>query len=133
MSDIITNARKWLNTPWMHNQKTKHIGVDCIGFLFAVAEESGYVFPPLPPNYTRIALKDGIREYLDSNLISSTTIQTESVLLFQFAGYNNHVAIAASSNSIIHASYSHRKVVEHPLDGIWLRTLKGIWTIPPKQ
>lgn len=127
MSRVIEVARSWLGTSWMHNQKVKGIGVDCIGFLFAVAEECGYDLPSIPSNYPRTALDDGIRKYLDANLIPCEEIKAERVLLFQYAGFNNHVAIATSANSIIHASYTHKKVVEHPLDGIWLRTLKGVW------
>lgn len=129
MRDLVTVAREWTGTPWMHGQRTKLIGVDCVGFLFAVAEDCGYHLPQMPNNYTRTALNDEIRQYLDLNLKPSHDIKRNAILLFQYAGYNNHVAIATSEHSIIHASYSHKKVVEHPLDGIWLRTLKGIWTL----
>ena len=132
MSRVIEVARSWLGTTWMHGQRVKGIGVDCVGFLFAVASECGYDLPPLPSNYERIALKDSIREYLNTNLIAYPDIVSEAVLLFQYSGFNNHVAIATSTNSIIHASYTHQKVVEHPLDGVWLRTLKGVWIYPEK-
>lgn len=123
--DLTTSARDWINTPWRHNTCKKGLGVDCVNFLFAVAKESGYKLPPLPSNYSRVTVNDEILTYLNTNLQKVSTIERDTVLLFQFAGYNNHVAIATSTNTMIHASQSHRKVLEHPIDGIWLRMLKG--------
>ncbi|HET8688175.1 MAG TPA: NlpC/P60 family protein, partial [Methanosarcina sp.] len=111
-------AREWLGTPWRHNCQVKGVGVDCINFLEAVAKESGYDIPPIPSHYGRTAIDDGIREYLNQYFIPSHTITTGTILLFQFGGYNNHVAIATSETTMIHASFRHKKVVEHPIDGL---------------
>lgn len=129
-SKLIEVARTWIDTPWMHHQRVKGIGVDCVGFLFAVAQESGYDLPPMPKNYNRTAISDDIRNYLNNNLLPTDVLDEGTILLFQYAGYNNHVGIATSKESVIHASSSHKRVVEHPLDGVWLRTLKGMWILP---
>lgn len=129
--ELVKQARTWLNTPWRHQRAEKHRGVDCINFLWQVAYDSGLVLPQIPERYSRMAMKDEIKIYLDKNLtpVQKTDIQTGRVLLFHFAGFNTHVGIATSNSRFIHASQAHKKVVEHELDSIWLRTHKGTWEV----
>lgn len=128
---LVNSAREWLNTKWHHNQCVKNVGVDCINFLYASGIEAGLTLSPIPEVYGRIAYSDGIKSYLNQHfhLKQYNEIELGDILLFQFSGYNNHVAIATSFNTMIHASASHEKVVEHSIDGIWRRMLKGVWMI----
>lgn len=131
MSILISKAREWLGTSWQHNQRKKGIGVDCVNFLTEVAKESGYQLKPIPKEYGRTPITDGIRTYLNENLEykNSRDIESEDILLFKFAGYNNHVAIATSINTMIHASLPHKRVIENSIDELWLRMLTGIWRL----
>ncbi len=128
---IIEIARSWLNTPWHHNQNKKGLGVDCVNFLASVAIESGYDIPPIPKKYGRIATSTEIEDYLDVHFIRKNRtkeLNKTDLLLFKYSGYNTHVAIATSENTIIHASLGHGKVIEHPIDGVWWRILKNTWS-----
>lgn len=128
---IIEIARSWLNTPWHHNQKQKGLGVDCVNFLASVAIESGYEIAPIPKKYGRIASSNEIESYLDLHFIRNIDkkiLNKTNVLLFKYSGYNTHVGIATSHNTMIHASLPHGKVIEHPIDGVWWRILKNSWS-----
>ena len=130
---IIDNARTWIGTPWRHNQQKKGVGVDCVRFLEAVARESGIVIPALPENYNRIAQNNAMKRYLIQHFerVPHSERRMADVLLFQPNGLNNHIGIATSATTVIHASQRDQKVVEHNLDGIWLKMLKngGTWRL----
>lgn len=38
-SEIIRAARDWLGTPYVHQGRLKHVGVDCAGVVIGVAKE----------------------------------------------------------------------------------------------
>lgn len=130
-NQLVISAREWLGTKWQHNQCKKGLGVDCVNFLYAVAIESGLTIATIPKSYGRLAIGSEISDYLSRHFIlkPNLTIEESNILLFQFSGYNNHVAIATGKDSMIHASASHKKVVEHTIDNRWLRILKGVWKI----
>jgi hypothetical protein len=131
MSDIKSVARTWLGTPWQHNQKVKGLGVDCVNFLIEVAKESGLKIEKIPLSYGRTAIDNQIERYLERNFIkkSDLSIEENNILLYRFSGYNNHVAIATSSTTIIHANSKVGKVVEHSIDGVWKRCLESVSVI----
>lgn len=125
---LIIEARSWLGTKWMHNQCLKGVGVDCINFIWAVTSQCGLEGSAVPSRYARIARYNQIEQYLDEHLIMTEQLIPSNILLFESAGFNNHVAFATDCG-MIHASSTWGKVVEHPIDGIWCRTLKKQWQI----
>jgi cell wall-associated NlpC family hydrolase len=129
MNKLVLSAREWLGTAWMHRQCVKGIGVDCVNFLYAVGIDAGLDLSPIPDGYGRVAVGDDITDYLSRHFVKKDDLSIEegNILLFKFSGYNNHVAIATSANTMIHASASHKKVIEHSIDGKWQRILKGVW------
>jgi len=130
-NQLVISAREWLGTKWMHNQCKKGLGVDCVNFLYAVGVDAGLKLSPIPERYNRVARGDDIADYLSRHFEKKDdlTIEEGNILLFKFSGYNNHVAIATSSATMIHASANHKKVVEHSIDGKWQRILKGVWEV----
>lgn len=145
---LIEVARTWLNTPWKHNGKVKGVEVDCVNFLLESGKEAGLKLPDLPDQYGRVAIADDITKYLEENLEKkhidiepyiksnavfkdSGIIEAGNVILYKLVGYNTHVAIATSSNTIIHACNYKRynKVIEHPIDGVWRNRINSIWII----
>ena len=133
MQNLIDSARTWINTPWQHNQRIKGIGVDCVNFLSAIAHESGLNIEEIPESYGRTAIDNQIEEYLKRNftLKNSLEIEENNIILYTFSGYKNHVALATSPTTIIHANSRVGKVVEHQIDGIWLKFIASIWVIIP--
>lgn len=129
--DLIEKAREWIGTEWHHNQRQKGIAVDCVNFLSEVAKESGLEIEEIPEEYGRVATENKIELYLDRNFLkkSSDIIERNDIILYSFFGLNNHVAIASSETTIIHASQKEGRVVEHTIDGIWLKRIKGVWRV----
>ena len=128
---MIAEAREWLGTPWKHNRQDKYRGVDCINFLWAVGITAGLELEPIPEEYARTEKDNEIGQYLDRHFAKTTqaNLHQGCILLMRFSGFYSHVALATSKCTIIHASLRHNKVVEHQLDGIYLRIIKGIWEV----
>lgn len=129
--NLIKIAESWIGTPWQHNQCKKHVGVDCVQFLQSVARASGYYLPEIPARYGKVARDNSIEIFLNQNFIKKNNkkIRRTNILLFCFQGYNNHVAIAVDTKTIVHASFKEKKVVKQALDPTLIRILKGVWTL----
>ena len=129
----IMEARSWIGTPWRHNKKEKGRGVDCINFLHQVARSVNVHLPPIPERYQKTPLKNEIEEYLKGSFrrCLDSKIEKARVLLFTFQGYKTHVAIATSKDWMIHACNlgRHHMVIEHPIDGVWKRTIDSVWEV----
>lgn len=124
---VIEKAKSWRGTKWQHNQRVKGVGVDCINFLYAVAIESGIEIEPIPESYGRLPIFGEIEAYLDRNFTTADDIEPCCILLFNWSGYGCHVALATPNNRMIHANQKIGEVVEHHIDGIWIRSLKKIY------
>jgi cell wall-associated NlpC family hydrolase len=132
---FIEIARSWLNTKWQHDQQIKGVGVDCVNFLMGVAIEYGCDLPSIPKNYDRISRNDEILDYIANNfrLIykgekgNIDDMNSTDIAVFKVSGYSTHVGIITYPYIIIHADNRVGKVIEHNLDGVWLRKLDSIW------
>lgn len=126
---FIEIARSWLGTKWQHDQQIKGIGVDCVNYIMAVAIEYGFELPPIPKNYNRFSRNEEIVQYAQDNLdsILIEEMDTADIAIFKVSGYSTHVGIITAPYKLIHACNKTKKVIEHNLDGVWLRTLHGIW------
>ena len=131
---IINVARSWLYTPWKHNQKIKGVGVDCVNFLVAIAEEVKYPIEPIPENYARLPKTLEIKEYLDNNFIARPKedwcdLEATNILLLEIDGRLCHVAMATSPTTMIHANQRLGRVAEHAIDGIWSNKIRGVYRL----
>ncbi len=124
----ITEAREWLGTKWQHHQQTKGVAVDCVGLLMAAASVSGVNYGEIE-NYYRHPNGDALLNRFDSlfQRVELSDHQAGDILLFRFSGIPHHVGMLTSRDDMIHASFSARKVVEHPLDSFWQRRLVAIF------
>jgi cell wall-associated NlpC family hydrolase len=132
---FIKIARSWLGTKWQHDQQIKGVGVDCVNFLTAVAIEYGCDLPPIPKNYERVSRNNEIIDYIADNfnciykkgIQTKIEMKTTDIAVFNISGYSTHVAIITEPYKIIHADNRVGRVIEHNLDGVWLRKLESIW------
>lgn len=127
-SEIVAEAKSWLNTPWHHQGRFKGVGVDCIGLVIMVGVDLGLLDATLMEieelhNYGRFPQAVRLIKYLDENFdrIPKTQGRPGDVGVFQFSpAGEKHMGIL-SEYGIIHAlnSPSVMKVVEHRIDDRW--------------
>lgn len=42
-AEVVSEARSWIGTPWVHQHRTKGVAVDCVGLVIGVARALGIV------------------------------------------------------------------------------------------
>lgn len=119
---VVSTARSWLGTPFVHQARLKHAGVDCVGLVIGVGKELGIIDPSFDViEYARIP--DGIRLMAGAkaNLIEvpHAEMQVGDIVVVKFDKYPQHFGFLGDYRhggfSIIHAASAYGKVVEQRL------------------
>lgn len=128
-AEAIADAYLWLGTPYLHQASVRGVGTDCLGLVGGVARDRGtaeglaWAADPNFKGYGRTpharTLLEGTDKYLERIRLAEVT--AGDILLMKFAVEPQHFAFISRMDPtyIIHASSSHRKVVEHRLDEVW--------------
>ena len=137
---IVTAARAWIGTPYVHQQSTRGAGCDCLGLLRGVWREVLGAEPEAIPAYSR----DWSEPQGDERLwraavrhLQVKDIAAEApgdVILFRMrdASVAKHLGLQANigtTPSFVHA-YSGRGVVESPLSRPWGRRIVARFEFP---
>lgn len=117
--DIITEARRWIGTPWRHQGRSR-AGVDCVGLVVMVARNLG-LEPEDVTGYAR--RQDGrtllrhLHKQLDQKFIINWKIGYIGV--FKESAFPIHVGFLSNREgvpTVIHAHARRRQVIEEALD-----------------
>lgn len=126
---LIEEARSWIGTPWVHHQRCKGVGVDCVQFLVATAEANGVELDPIE-NYYRSPSGDSLLRDLEDRFerVPTDKIQPGDILLFQIRGIPHHVGLK-SDRGFIHADQRANKVCEVSFGEVWQRLLVAAFEV----
>jgi cell wall-associated NlpC family hydrolase len=132
--NIVTEARTWKGTRFVHQGRVKGLGVDCVGFISEVAKNVGIVDVEIPldyrPHEDGAAMLVLLKEHMD--LVEE--MQPGDVVAFVDEAVRNrsiprHLAIVTEvkphTTFIIHAA--PEGIREHRMDARWLRRIHSIW------
>ncbi len=144
-TEILTAAKDWIGTPYLHQASVKHHGCDCLGFIRGLWRDTIGAEPESPPAYTPDWSERGARELLwNAALRHLTPIKpinpnhTGDIILLRMmqSASAKHLAILAGANggfqTIIHA-YSGVGVVETPLTPSWQRRIVAQFRFPERS
>lgn len=137
---IVSTARAWIGTPYLHQASVKAAGADCLGLIRGVWREVISAEPESIPAYSQDWSEPSGREDLLAAaqrwLIqkASTDEAPGDVLLFRMrsSAVAKHLGIAArvgESASFIHA-YTGHGVVETALSDPWRRKIAARFEFP---
>lgn len=137
---ILTAARSWIGTPYLHQASTKGAGADCLGLLRGVWREVVGAEPEMVPAYSPDwSEASGIEELAAAALrwLTPKALGDEAagdVLLFRMrsGAVAKHLGIAGrigSDASVIHA-YSGHGVIETALSEPWRRKIAARFQFP---
>lgn len=137
---IVTAARGWIGTPYVHQSSVRGAGSDCLGLLRGVWREVLGQEPEIAPAYTMDWSEPQGEERLWAAALrhlKATGLGTErsgDLLLFRMrsTGVAKHLGIAADigpASTFIHA-YSGHGVVESPLSAPWRRRIVARFEFP---
>lgn len=133
---VVTEARLWLGTPYLHQASRRGAGADCLGLVRGVWRALEGTEPALPPPYAADWNEDdgdALRRAADAHLVALPMgePQVGDILLFcmRQGASARHMAIATSSHTMIHA-YSGVSVSETGIGVWWRRRLVARYAYP---
>ncbi len=139
-SDIVAEARRWIDTPYRHQGSTIGAGADCLGLVRGVWRRLlGQEPEPIPaytedwsePNRDEALLAAAFRCLVPKD-INSADIGDVLVFRMRRNSIAKHLGIAAdciAGPTFIHA-YSGHGVVETHLSRPWTRRIAGRFEFP---
>lgn len=135
--EFIAEARKFKETPFKHQGRSRKYGVDCVGILVVIGVENGYLKEkPEDRRYSRNPETFRIKERLDELLIpiDKEDMQAGDILLFKIPFHPQHVGIVTNyseqSFGLIQAYQDIGKVKEHRLDQRWIDRIVQAYKVP---
>ena len=139
-NEIVTEARNWLGTPYVHQASCQGGGCDCLGLIRgvwrAVLGAEPAPVPPYTADWSEAAglevLWDAARAHMQER--PGNDARPGDVLLFRMKGgaVAKHLGIltrAGVTPAFIHA-YSGHGVVENSLSAPWARRIVACFSFP---
>jgi NlpC/P60 family putative phage cell wall peptidase len=136
---IVSLARTWIGTPYVHQASLKGAGCDCLGLLRGVWRELYGEEPECAPSYTpdwaeargAETLRDGLARHFAP--VAPADVAPGDVALFRMAGRGpaKHCAIVGEKGgalTLIHAR-QNKRVSEEPFTLFWRRRLACVFRI----
>lgn len=142
-SDIVTEARQWIGTPYVHQHAAKGAGCDCLGLVRGVWRAVIGSEPERPPAYSMDWSEPQGEERLWQAALRHLTAKDVAmgacgdVILFRMrAGcVAKHLGIqtrVADRPAFVHA-YSGHGVLESPLSAPWARRIVARFEFPTEE
>lgn len=128
--DIVSEARKYIGTKFMHHGRLINAGVDCVGVIVGVAESLNLDCHDVNA-YSKIPHADELMPELDKSFcrIDIADMKPGDILVFWInrrTKIPQHLAIM-TDKGMIHTYQSVERVVEHGLTKKWLRRLIAVF------
>ena len=134
--DVVTEARKWIDTPYHHQGRLIGVGVDCVGLIIGICEElctesydsKSYTRYRRCPPRGKGMLRDLDRVCGEGK----ETAEPGDIAVFWMNGRNKraqHLAVV-SDYGLIHTHSRAGKVVEHKFSAWWKNRLIGYYNFP---
>lgn len=131
--DIVSEARKWLGTPFRPKGRLKGRGCDCVGLPLCVLRDLGIAdwttdfstYPDQPVNsHVLEVCKARLKEK------PACEMQPGDLIVCRVPRVPCHVAIVTGIG-MIHAYAGHpRRVVEHVIDETWRARIEACFELP---
>jgi hypothetical protein len=145
---IVTEARRWVDVPFVDGHFHYEVGCDCLGMGRGVGIALGLDWlanPAFAPflGYARqpdpVKMKEALDRFLTPLVIGEE--QAGDILYWSILGLPTHLAILTeegpdrgyAEGSMVHAYAPSKKVVEHRIDAKWRsdsRRLVGVYAFP---
>lgn len=132
---IVREWRSWLDTPWLHQHRTKGIGVDCAGVLVETCKTLGLSTFDLV-GYDRMPDGNALIDLCDEQMtrIPIAHMQPADAVVMKFDLMPQHLALITPYRegvlAILHGNTQIGRVVEHRLDVYWRSLIVAAYRLP---
>jgi len=135
--EIVTAAKRWIGTPYLHQASLRDVGTDCLGLVRGVWREVMGAEPEAPPAYaagwSELGGVEAMAEAAGRHLlqVAREDFRAGDVLLFRWRAHlpAKHAGIAVSAAAMVHAQ-EQAAVTEVALSAWWLRHLAFVFRFP---
>lgn len=131
--DIVDIARKWIGTPYHHQESQFQIGCDCLGLLRGVwrevyGEENPEPMPNYSPSWGDHRVDDPLMMVAEKYFTRRKQMVAGDVLMFRMRPGMavKHCSIYTGEGTMVHA-YSNHQVREDDFTAWWKKRLVGVF------
>jgi NlpC/P60 family putative phage cell wall peptidase len=131
-ADVVTEARRWIGTPYQHQARCLGAGVDCAGLVIEVARSLG-IFSVDYADYGQLPHQGLLRRLCDAHLERIDEVEPGCVLLIAFLpgpSQEQHLAIMTDAGTIVHAYANVGECVEHRYSLAWQSRVRQVYRYP---
>lgn len=139
---VVTEARRWIGTPYVHQASVCGAGTDCLGLLRGIWRSVHGAEPVAIPPYTRDwSEAEGREDLIEAGkrwlLPCGPDLAEGDVLVFRMRprAVAKHLGIVSAVGpraAFIHA-YTGHGVIESPLSQPWLRRIAARYVFPMSE
>lgn len=127
--DVIKRARQALGTPFHHQGRQPHVGLDCVGLVIWVGQTLGLTTFDLH-NYPRLPQGNRLQEVaVEAGFLSVQQGEPGDIVCLRLGREPQHVAIL-TDRGLIHACQNVGRVIEHRLDAHWCKRIVSTFQFP---
>ena len=135
--EIVTEARRWIGTPYCHQASLKGAGCDCLGLVRgvwrAVIGREPELPPPYTPDWAEVLGEETLLAAARRHLVERApgAARAGDVLIFRMGmGVPaKHCGVMSAPDALIHA-YWGRAVTETRLSPWWSRRVVAAFAFP---
>jgi len=131
--EVLIEARTWIGTPWVHQGRIKGEAIDCVGYPIKVAQHFNFI----DWDYTNYAKFPDHKLFVKMCRRWLTPVQRDPIpgdlVLMAVSRHPIHIGFIgdkAKPFSILHAFEPARKVTEHRVNKVWLKSIKMVFEVP---
>lgn len=137
-AQVIEEAREWIGTPYIHQQRLKGRATDCVGLVIGIYEHfvgrvPRKIIPPYSPAWAEEGnhgiMVDLLDEYLVERSVTDRTPGLIATFSLQPGKPIKHAGILAPRKRIIHA-YDRHPVHEGRLSPWWEERIRKVYALP---
>jgi len=128
-AEFVEEVLTWVDTPFHHMGRLKHIAVDCVGIVVASAANLGIEVTD-SKQYPRFPIHGIFNDMVDKQTdpVEFKDVQLGDLLKFKWSNEPQHIAVLTCMNplQITHAYSQVGMCVTNDLDAYWQRLLTDV-------
>lgn len=133
--EVVAAARRWVNTRWHHQGRSSEGGIDCLGLIVTVGSELDLFHYDVKAYRAGVGVTNYFDHFLAAGLIRINPADGRDgdIAVFRTSAYPCHMGFIGMKDGVrqlIHASLSHRKVIEEPMLGAMDVPLVAVLRMP---